>query len=77
MRMSDKKANDSLCEDALTTCRAICANLTVLQNQLVLGLPVDETARIIDRDMQIFNDQLEAIGDVIMEDDEDGCEESC
>lgn len=63
----DKKLVRDLCEDALGVCNSININLIGLQSRLELDLPVDETAKVIDQDMQTLDDRIEEIRKAIME----------
>jgi len=73
----DKKPVHDLCNDALATCNSININLISLQSRLELGLPVDETVKIIDAGMQALDERMESLQKAVMGDDENGCEESC
>jgi hypothetical protein len=75
--MMDKKLVRDLCNDALATCGSINANLITLQSRLELELPVNETARIIDADMQALDTCMKAIRKAVVGGDENGCEEPC
>lgn len=67
MSMSyDKKLVHDLCKDALSACNSVNINLIGLQSRLELGMPVDETAKVIDQDMKTLDDGIEEIGKAIM-----------
>ena len=53
MRMDTKPVHD-LCDDVLATCNSININLIGLQSRLELGLPVEETMKILDSNVCNF-----------------------
>lgn len=58
MRMAAKNTEDQpvwdLCEDLMDSCKTINTTLVGMQSRLELGMPVEETMKILDSDVCNF-----------------------